>query len=61
MNYRSTFWGVLLVIIGGLLLMRELFDWFDFERYFLPIILIVGGALLIFKDKIKIYLNRITS
>ena len=53
MNYRSTFWGILLVLIGGLLLMRELFDWFDFERYFFPVVLIVGGVLLIFKDKIK--------
>ncbi|AEI46650.1 LiaI-LiaF-like domain-containing protein [Runella slithyformis] len=53
MNYQSTFWGILLVLIGGLLLMRELFDWFDFERFFWPVLFIVGGALLIFKDKLK--------
>ena len=53
MNYQSTFWGVILVLIGSLLLMRELFDWFDFERFFWPALFIVGGALLIFKDKLK--------
>jgi uncharacterized membrane protein YhdT len=53
MNAKSTFWGLLLVLIGSLLLMRELFDWFDFERYFLPILFIAGGLLLIFRDKLR--------
>jgi uncharacterized membrane protein YhdT len=53
MNFKTTFWGTLLILIGSLLLMRELFDWFELERFFLPIIFIAGGLLLIFKDKFK--------
>jgi hypothetical protein len=53
MNSKSTFWGGLLVLIGSLLLMDELFEWFDFERFFLPIVLIGGGLLLIFRDKVR--------
>jgi uncharacterized membrane protein len=53
MNTQSIFWGVMLVILGTLLLMREFFDWFDFERYILPVLLIAAGAMLIFRDKLK--------
>lgn len=53
MNNQSTFWGVILIVIGGLLLMRELFDWFEFERFGWPILFIAGGIMLIFRDKFK--------
>ncbi|MCU0340433.1 MAG: DUF5668 domain-containing protein [Spirosomaceae bacterium] len=53
MNSQSIFWGAILIVIGGLLLMRELFDWFDFDRFGWPILFIAGGVMLIFKDKLK--------
>ncbi|MFN4144259.1 MAG: LiaI-LiaF-like domain-containing protein [Runella sp.] len=52
MNQQSIFWGILLVLIGGLLLLRE-FIGFDFQRYFWPILMIAIGVMLIFKDKLK--------
>lgn len=52
MNFKSTFWGILLVLIGTLTLLNELLPDFD-EDLILPILLIGGGVMLIFKDKFK--------
>jgi hypothetical protein len=53
MNNKTTFWGAILVLIGTLFLLRELFPALDLERFFWPILLIAGGILLIFRDKLK--------
>ncbi|HEV7350740.1 LiaI-LiaF-like domain-containing protein [Telluribacter sp.] len=52
MNFRNTFWGVILIVVGSLFLIEELSD-FDFGRYFWPIILIVSGALLLLRQTIS--------
>ena len=51
MNFRNTFWGVMLIVVGGLFLIEELSD-FDFGRYFLPVILIVSGGLLLLRHQL---------
>lgn len=51
MNFRSTFWGIMLIVVGSLFLIEELSD-FDFGRYFLPIILIISGALLLVRHQL---------
>lgn len=53
MNHQTTFWGAVLVLIGSLFLLREIFPELDLERFFWPILLIGGGLLLIFRDKLK--------
>jgi membrane-bound ClpP family serine protease len=50
MNFRNTFWGVMLIVVGSLFLIEELYD-FDFGKYFLPIILIVSGGLLLVRHQ----------
>jgi phage shock protein C len=52
-NFKSTFWGVILIAIGGLFLLDEILPDIDFHRFVFPILLIIGGALLIFRDKFK--------
>jgi membrane-bound ClpP family serine protease len=52
MNFRNTFWGVLLIVAGSLFLIEELTD-FDFGRYFWPIIMIVSGGLLLLRQSIS--------
>lgn len=51
MNFRNTFWGIMLIVVGSLFLIEELSD-FDFGRYFLPIILIISGALLLIRHQL---------
>ena len=50
MNFRNTFWGIMLIVVGSLFLIEELSD-FDFGKFFLPIILIVSGALLLVRHQ----------
>lgn len=50
MEFKTTFWGSILIILGTLLLVQEIFD-IELKRFFWPVLLIAGGALLIFKDK----------
>ncbi len=52
MNSKSTFWGLLLVLVGVLILFKELIPDFD-EDLIPPILMIAGGVMLIFKDKIR--------
>ena len=52
MNFRSTFWGILLVLIGTLILLNQLFPAFD-DDLIPPILLIGGGVMLIFKNQFK--------
>ncbi|WP_373514528.1 LiaI-LiaF-like domain-containing protein [Persicitalea sp.] len=51
MNFKNTFWGILLIVVGVLFLVEE-FSNFDFGRYFLPIILIVSGGLLLLRHQL---------
>lgn len=51
MNFRNTFWGIMLIVVGSLFLIEELSD-FDFGRYFLPIILIISGGLLLIRHQL---------
>lgn len=51
MNFRNTFWGIMLIVVGALFLVEELSN-FDFGRYFLPIILIVSGGLLLLRHQL---------
>ncbi len=45
----NTQWpGVILVVVGGLLLVHNLFWWFDFHDLFWPGVLVAIGLLLIF-------------
>jgi len=41
--------GIALIIVGVLTLIKLLFGWFDF-RYMFPVILVVAGAYLIYKN-----------
>jgi hypothetical protein len=41
----------MLIVVGALFLIEELSD-FDFGRYFLPVILIVSGGLLLVKHQL---------
>ncbi|NLY19604.1 MAG: PspC domain-containing protein [Clostridiaceae bacterium] len=41
--------GVVLIIVGVLTLVKLLFGWFDF-RYLLPVVLVVAGSYLIYKN-----------
>jgi membrane-bound ClpP family serine protease len=52
MNFRNTFWGVILIVVGSLFLLEE-FTTIDFGRFFLPILLIVAGALLLLRHQFK--------
>lgn len=51
MNFRNTFWGIMLIVVGTLFLIEE-FSNFDFGRYFLPVILIVSGGLLLLRHRL---------
>jgi len=51
MNFKNTFWGIILIVVGILFLVEEFSD-FDFGRYFLPIILIVSGGLLLLRHQL---------
>ncbi|TDB68054.1 LiaF transmembrane domain-containing protein [Arundinibacter roseus] len=50
MNFKNVFWGIMLIVIGTLFLVEELSD-FDFGSYFLPIVLIVSGGMLLIKHQ----------
>lgn len=52
MNFKNTFWGIMLIVIGILFFIEELSD-FNFGRYFLPVILIISGALLLLRHQFK--------
>jgi membrane-bound ClpP family serine protease len=52
MNFRNTFWGVILIVVGSLFLLEE-FSTIDFGRFFLPILLIVAGGLLLLRHQFK--------
>lgn len=51
MNFRNTFWGIMLIVVGTLFMIEE-FSNFDFGRYFLPVILIVSGGLLLLRHRL---------
>lgn len=51
MNFKNTFWGIMLIVVGSLFLVEE-FTNFDFGRYFLPIILIASGGLLLLRHQL---------
>ncbi len=51
MNFKNTFWGIMLIVVGALFLVEE-FTNFDFGRYFLPIILIASGGLLLLRHQL---------
>lgn len=50
MNFRNAFWGILLIVIGSLFLLEEFTD-IDLGRYFLPVVLIVSGGLLLLRHQ----------
>jgi membrane-bound ClpP family serine protease len=52
MNFRNAFWGIMLIVVGSLFLIEE-FSNFDFGRYFLPIILIISGTLLLVRHQLS--------
>jgi len=52
MNFKSIFWGLLLIIAGCLFLIEE-FTGFDFRGFFWPVMLIIAGALLLLKNVIN--------
>lgn len=52
MNFKSIFWGLLLIIAGSLFLIEE-FTGFDFRGFFWPVMLIIAGALLLLKNYIN--------
>ena len=52
MNFKSIFWGLLLIIAGCLFLI-EVFTGFDFRGFFWPVMLIIAGSLLLLKNFIN--------
>jgi phage shock protein C len=48
--WRSIWPGVILVALGGVFLLDNVFWWFNFNDYFWPIILMGVGALLIYNS-----------
>lgn len=63
MSYRKLFWGILLVIIGILFILKNMgliwFDWWTIVRLW-PLILILWGISLIpLKDSIKLILSLV--
>ncbi|UCD95406.1 MAG: PspC domain-containing protein [Candidatus Zixiibacteriota bacterium] len=45
--------GIILIVIGGLFLLKNFYWWFDFWDFFWPAILVIVGLILIFGRKSK--------
>jgi hypothetical protein len=64
MNYRKIFWGVLLIVIGALIVLKNLgvfyFSWWSIIRLW-PVVLVLWGISLIpVKDWIKLCISLVT-
>ncbi|MGA9117743.1 MAG: DUF5668 domain-containing protein [Bacteroidota bacterium] len=42
--------GIILIVMGGLFLLRNLYPWFRFQDYW-PVILIVLGVILVWRSR----------
>ncbi len=60
MRYKNVFWGLILIITGGLIIGRNLdllyFDWFNFLKLWPLIFILWGISVLPLRDPIKIIL-----
>lgn len=52
MNFRDIFWGVILIVIGALFAIRDLTD-IEIGKFFLPVILITAGGMLLVKNNLR--------
>ncbi len=50
---NKTFIGICLILLGGMLFIREFFSWID-SKVFFPMILIVIGGFIIFRGRKKV-------
>lgn len=52
MDFRSLFWGVILIVVGSFFLIEELTP-LSVMNYFWPSLFIVAGGLLLLKNRIN--------